>query len=203
MCVQELDEASRRGPPPLDPFAEKEVDPVAEVEELESSDPLRGKRVHAWVLVTPGKRDIAVSRWGAVGVRSQTSYLPCLHMRPVWLLRRDRYICVAVCVCVCSCWQDPFFIEPSTGRVYPVYEAPYLGVEAAWNHRNYWVNMTPQCPVRALSYDLTNSDLWEYVFIDPFNMPPKAPAGADPSQVSRVHACLLFPMSSFYEIKDV
>lgn len=72
------------------------------------------------------------------------------------------------------CCQDgPFFIEPSTGRTYSVARAPYHSVEAVWNHKNYWVNMTPNASLPSLTFDLTNSDVWEYVFIDPFNQPPK------------------------------
>ena len=43
-----------------------------------------------------------------------------------------------------------------------------------WNHRNYWVNMTPAAPLTSLTFDLSNSDVWEYVLIDPFNQPVKA-----------------------------
>ena len=57
---QDLEEASRRGPPPIDPFFEEEKDPQAEMDALESMDPLRGKRVHAWILINPGKRDVSV-----------------------------------------------------------------------------------------------------------------------------------------------
>jgi hypothetical protein len=39
--VQEVDEMSRRGPQPIDPFAEPEVAPTAEVEEAEKCDPLQ------------------------------------------------------------------------------------------------------------------------------------------------------------------
>jgi hypothetical protein len=35
------------------------------------------------------------------------------------------------------------FVEPSTGRCFPVEDAPYDCIESVWNHRNYWVNM--QC----------------------------------------------------------
>ena len=32
------------------------------------------------------------------------------------------------------------FVESTTGRIYPVENSPYLGIESLWN-RNYWVNM--------------------------------------------------------------
>jgi hypothetical protein len=53
------------------------------------------KRVHAWVLVRAGPRDV----------------------------------------------QTHTFLEPSTGRAYPVSNSPYLGIEAIWNKNNFWVNV--------------------------------------------------------------
>ena len=58
------------------------------------------------------------------------------------------------------------FIEPSTARVYPVSESPYLGIEAVWNAKNYWVNMQTEKELGSHSYDFANNDIWEYVFID-------------------------------------
>ena len=69
--------------------------------------------------------------------------------------------------------QDSIFIEPTTGRVYPIGLSPYYGIEAVWNHRNFWVNMSSKTPLADLSFDLTSTENWEYVFIDPFNQPPK------------------------------
>ena len=37
--------------------------------------------------------------------------------------------------------DEHLFIEPSTGTVYPIADAPYQAIEAVWNHKNYWVNM--------------------------------------------------------------
>ncbi|TYZ61652.1 hypothetical protein PybrP1_010651 [[Pythium] brassicae (nom. inval.)] len=59
---------------------------------------------------------------------------------------------------------DHFFIEPSTGRVYSLREAPYLRLEAVWSHENYWVNMQQQ-PVYTTLFDLANPTDWEYVFL--------------------------------------
>ena len=53
------------------------------------------KRVHAWVLVRAGKRDV----------------------------------------------KETVFVEASTGRVYSLSAAPYLGIEAVWNNENYWINV--------------------------------------------------------------
>ena len=85
-----------------------------------SADPLSGKRVHCWVLVRGGKRDV----------------------------------------------PEMLFVEPSTARTYPVSSSPYLGIEAVWNAKNYWVNMQVEKDIIGHSYDFANNDLWEFVFID-------------------------------------
>jgi len=106
-----LEEAARRA-------AEDEID---DEDEEEEEDPLEGERVHAWVLVRAGKREV----------------------------------------------KDHFFIEASTGRTYSVDGSPYLGVESVWNNKNYWANMQePEDGPMKISFDLTNNDSWEYVFID-------------------------------------
>ena len=33
------------------------------------------------------------------------------------------------------------FVEPSTGKLYPVGESPYEKIEGVWNAKNFWVNM--------------------------------------------------------------
>ena len=63
--------------------------------------------------------------------------------------------------------KEDFFIEPSTGKMFSVFDSPYLGIESVWNNRNIWVNMqdlTEELPT--LSFDFANNDLWEYVFIE-------------------------------------
>jgi hypothetical protein len=39
---------------------------------------------------------------------------------------------------------ENLFIEATTGRSYPTGSSPYIGIEALWNHRNYWVNIQPE-----------------------------------------------------------
>ncbi|OQR89593.1 hypothetical protein ACHHYP_06188 [Achlya hypogyna] len=56
------------------------------------------------------------------------------------------------------------FVEPSTGRLYPVRESPYLAIESVWNHQNYYVNMQPHKLSQCL-YDLSHATDWEYVFL--------------------------------------
>ena len=62
------------------------------------------------------------------------------------------------------------YIEPSTGRCYPLAQSPYLGIESLWNHANYWACMQmpePHSDSRAapqqVSLDLTDASKWEYL----------------------------------------
>ena len=84
-------------------------------------DEFGGLRVHAWVLVVAGKRDV----------------------------------------------PETFFIEPTTGHALSPLDPAYLGVEAAWNSRNFWVNMQP-CTngLGDMQYDMGDTSCWEYVFPD-------------------------------------
>jgi len=88
---------------------------------VKSIDPLHGQRVHCWVLVRAGKRDV----------------------------------------------ENSFYIEPTTGRKYHTNGSPYLNVQAAWNHKNYWVNM--QSLSEDISFNLQSPDDWEFVFIEEGN----------------------------------
>eukprot|EP01138_Halocafeteria_seosinensis_P000495 gb/GECG01000509.1/.p1 GENE.gb/GECG01000509.1/~~gb/GECG01000509.1/.p1 ORF type:complete len:1062 (+),score=173.97 gb/GECG01000509.1/:1-3186(+) len=72
--------------------------PDMSYEDLEKEDPLSGERVHCWVLVRAGPRDVA----------------------------------------------EHLFVEPSTGLIYPVKDAPYYSVESIWNQKNIWINMQRQ-----------------------------------------------------------
>ncbi|PNG99900.1 Coiled-coil domain-containing protein lobo, partial [Tetrabaena socialis] len=85
------------------------------------------KFVHAWVLVLPGKREVA----------------------------------------------EAVFIEPSSGRKYPLADSPYRGIEMLWNHRNFWVCLQQPAPhsdsradPREISYELNDPSKWEPVFED-------------------------------------
>jgi hypothetical protein len=61
--------------------------------------------------------------------------------------------------------EQNFFIEPTTGTVYPVEESPYLGIESVWNEENYWANVQVGKP-QSMSYDLSDNNNWEYVMIE-------------------------------------
>ena len=60
---------------------------------------------------------------------------------------------------------ETFFIEPTLGEAVSAKSDDYLGVEAVWNSKNYWVNMQ-DCTngVNDIHYDLGDSSAWEYVF---------------------------------------
>jgi len=62
------------------------------------------------------------------------------------------------------------FIECASGRTYPTDYSLYLGVEFAWNHANFWVNMQqpePHSDARAhpvkMSFDFRDANKWEAV----------------------------------------
>lgn len=63
----------------------------------------------------------------------------------------------------CRELQEPVFIEPSTGRMYPINDSPYLRIESLWNDVNYWVNMQ-ECPISEMSFDMKGKG-WEFVLI--------------------------------------
>lgn len=68
---------------------------------------------------------------------------------------------------------EAIFLEPSTGRRYPLNASPYEGVEYLWNNTNFWVCMQqpqPHSDSRALpgsiSWDLSDLAQWEPLFED-------------------------------------
>lgn len=56
-------------------------------------------------------------------------------------------------------------VEPTTGKVYPVDNENYLGIESLFNSLNYWVNMQPCVnALKGISFDIADNSKWEYVF---------------------------------------
>lgn len=37
--------------------------------------------------------------------------------------------------------SKPYFIEPSTSERRDISNENYIGIEAIWNHKNFWVNL--------------------------------------------------------------
>jgi hypothetical protein len=59
------------------------------------------------------------------------------------------------------------FIEPSTGHLVPLRAGHYHGVQAVWNHDNFWVNLQRgeeggqlPCSSPGFSFDLTSKTAW-------------------------------------------
>eukprot|EP00981_Chlorochromonas_danica_P000336 scaffold85_cov175-Ochromonas_danica.AAC.21 len=96
--------------PPLDEVAMMETERAAHASE---------QRIHAWVLVRAGTREV----------------------------------------------KEHTFIEPSTGRAYLTKTAPYIAIESAWNHLNYYANTKLEVPVHELDYSFETSSLWEPLFL--------------------------------------
>lgn len=86
----------------------------------------------------------------------------------------------------CHCWilicaghrdiKESIFLEPTTGRVFSINNSPYLGIEAVWNHHNYWVNLQFEKKVADISFDLVGGSssnttpLWEQLFLTSTNI---------------------------------
>ncbi len=69
--------------------------------------------------------------------------------------------------------KDLIFIEPTTGRRFEISNAPYLGIEAIWNHTNYWVNMQDSSsPIQNLDFNISDVALWESIFLSPSGQNP-------------------------------
>lgn len=62
--------------------------------------------------------------------------------------------------------NEAMLVEPSTGEQIPFSAADeyYLGVEAIFNDRHYYINMHPEALVSALPVDLKDAAQWESVF---------------------------------------
>ena len=83
-----------------------------------------GQRLHCWVLLMKGKRDL----------------------------------------------KEHMFIEPSTGRIYPLQYNPYESVDGVFNDHNFWINMKPGLEVKDVNFDEMNTSMsWEYVMLDTIN----------------------------------
>lgn len=57
--------------------------------------------------------------------------------------------------------DQPYFLEPFSGTRRAIKDPNFLGIEAVFNHKNYWVNIQPPPKnLRKLSYQLGNSSKW-------------------------------------------
>lgn len=102
-------------------------DQDAEEEDAVVEDALAGLRIHCWVLVRAGKRDMT----------------------------------------------EDVFVEASTGNRFATDASPYVGIEAVFNHKNYWVDMQ-RVGVKEMRFDLADFQMWEFVFMESTVAAPKA-----------------------------
>lgn len=66
--------------------------------------------------------------------------------------------------------EENLFLEPSTGRIYPIKYNPYQSVDAVFNNKNFWINMKPGLEVKDVNFDEMNTSVnWEYVMLDTIN----------------------------------
>lgn len=75
--------------------------------------------------------------------------------------------------------KEHVFIEPSTGRIYPVTNSPYVGIESIWNNTNYWINLYVEKTIAEINFDLKNIKLWETCFISSIQKAAKNESAAD------------------------
>ena len=62
--------------------------------------------------------------------------------------------------------QESFFIEPTSGKAFPLSKSLYENVEFVWNDQNFWIHMFPNRAVDAVNFELYNEE-WEYVMLNP------------------------------------
>ncbi len=61
--------------------------------------------------------------------------------------------------------SETFFVEPTTGRRYEIDDSPYQKVEAVFNHKNFWINLNEELPVKDLNLEFEDDLGWEYVML--------------------------------------
>lgn len=115
-----------------------------------------GKRVHCWVMVLPGGRDVDHPIFAGMGAGNF-----CPSNFVLWLSRISITITVTVIITIIHHHQQPWcqwcqistfwwqnFVfccvlcdaEASTGKVF-TQDSNYLGIESVWNGTNYWANI--------------------------------------------------------------
>mmetsp|Transcript_17952 Transcript_17952/g.56287 ORF Transcript_17952/g.56287 Transcript_17952/m.56287 type:complete len:580 (-) Transcript_17952:1261-3000(-) len=94
--------------------------------------------------------------------------------------------------------EETVFVESTTGRIFPMASAPYLGVEAVFNAENYWVNMQGIHTLASeLDLSLANSACWEHVLTDQAPRTKCSPPCCEVNELGgRAHAAMLLQKSS-------
>jgi len=80
---------------------------------------------------------------------------------------QQRYHCWIYVAAGCREVKESLFIEPTTGRVYNAYNAPYIAIESVWNNVNYWVNTQLDKKISEIDMDFSENiqDKWEQLFL--------------------------------------
>ncbi|ODN00850.1 Dynein regulatory complex subunit 7 [Orchesella cincta] len=64
--------------------------------------------------------------------------------------------------------EAPFFLEPFSGTYRQIRDPNFFGIEAVFNHQNYYINIQPPVRnLRRLKYDLEDSSTWSKLLIEP------------------------------------
>ncbi|OMJ88894.1 hypothetical protein SteCoe_2560 [Stentor coeruleus] len=63
---------------------------------------------------------------------------------------------------------ESFFIEPTTGKSFPLTRSLYENVEFVWNDQNFWIHLYPNLTVDAVDFELY-SEKWEHVMLPPID----------------------------------
>lgn len=61
--------------------------------------------------------------------------------------------------------NENVYVEPATGRIYPVDNPPFETVDAIFNHINFWINLQPQKPAKEITLNFSDKGFWEYVML--------------------------------------
>ncbi|GAX80447.1 hypothetical protein CEUSTIGMA_g7886.t1 [Chlamydomonas eustigma] len=160
---------------PANPVVEKKPKYVIKANNQLNSKYIKSQEEKAAATATADlTKDTSAADQGAAGAAPALGIAPSSTGRPAGGV--DGLVCKTVhaWVLVMAGKRDVtehMFIEPSTGRKYPLTGSPYEGIEFMWNHQNFWVCMQmplPHSDSRAhpnnISYDLADPSKWEAVF---------------------------------------
>lgn len=64
--------------------------------------------------------------------------------------------------------EESFFLEPFSGTSRAIKDPNFLGIEAIFNHKNYWINIQPPTKnLKQLKYDLDDQSCWSKFLMEP------------------------------------
>lgn len=71
---------------------------------------------------------------------------------------------------------ESFFIEPTTGKSFPLTKSIYENVEFVWNDQNFWIYLYPHRKVEDVNFELYSEE-WECVMLPPIEQKKKKKGG--------------------------